>query len=77
MIEVKYFGAVAEKTACNLERFDFSDLPLSSFIDRINAKHNLESIPYSIAVNKKIIDQENYILKDDDVVAFLPPFAGG
>jgi sulfur-carrier protein len=77
MIEVKYFGAVAEKTNCNVEKFAFSDLPLSTLIENIKQKHNLESIAYSIAVNKKIMDRETYILQTDDVVAFLPPFAGG
>jgi molybdopterin synthase sulfur carrier subunit len=36
----------------------------------------LQSIKYSIAVNKKII-QENTQLHDQDTVAILPPFSGG
>ena len=36
----------------------------------------LESIKYSIAVNKKII-RENTQLHDQDTVAILPPFSGG
>lgn len=36
----------------------------------------LQSIEYSIAVNKKII-QENTELHDGDTVAILPPFSGG
>lgn len=31
---------------------------------------------YSIAVNKKVI-QENTILNDNDTIALLPPFSGG
>jgi len=37
---------------------------------------NLKNIKYSLAVNKKII-QENTILNNDDIVALLPPFSGG
>lgn len=31
---------------------------------------------YSIAVNKKVI-QENTVLNDKDTIALLPPFSGG
>ena len=31
---------------------------------------------YSIAVNKKVI-QENTVLNDNDTIALLPPFSGG
>lgn len=37
---------------------------------------SLLSIKYSVAVNKKII-QENTELKNEDTVALLPPFSGG
>jgi len=36
----------------------------------------LKSIQYSIAVNKKMI-QENKVLHHEDTVAILPPFSGG
>jgi len=36
----------------------------------------LKSIQYSIAVNKKMI-QENTVLHHEDTVAILPPFSGG
>lgn len=42
----------------------------------IKAWPQLKSIRYSIAVNKKII-QENTQLHDQDTVAILPPFSGG
>ncbi len=31
---------------------------------------------YSIAVNKKVI-QENIVISDKDTIALLPPFSGG
>lgn len=36
----------------------------------------LQSTQYSIAVNKKMI-QENTLLQNNDTVAILPPFSGG
>lgn len=36
----------------------------------------LEKLTFSIAVNKKMI-QQNTTLKPEDEVAFLPPFSGG
>lgn len=36
----------------------------------------LQSTLYSIAVNKKMI-QENTLLQNNDTVAILPPFSGG
>jgi len=42
----------------------------------IKAWPQLQSIKYSIAVNKKTI-HENTQLRDGDTVAILPPFSGG
>ncbi len=36
----------------------------------------LQSIKYSIAINRNII-QENTELQNEDTVALLPPFSGG
>ena len=36
----------------------------------------LEEMKFTLAINKKII-QENTILNNDDIVALLPPFSGG
>lgn len=47
---------------------------LSEFLTE--AWPQLKSIKYSIAVNKKII-QENTELNQDDTVALLPAFSGG
>ena len=37
---------------------------------------HLQSLEYSIAVNKNIIS-ESTLLKNNDTVAILPPFSGG
>jgi molybdopterin converting factor small subunit len=36
----------------------------------------LQTIKYSIALNRKIV-RENTELKNEDTVAILPPFSGG
>ena len=77
-MEVKYFGAVAEKTNCSNEKFPFSDISLAQLIANLHQKHSLESIIYSVAVNQKIVPNlEDYELQPNDVIALLPPFAGG
>lgn len=78
MIAIKYFGGIVERTKCRDEKFDFSDLPLSKLLSELDNKYQFGQLPFSVAVNQIIIDKvNNQILKNNDVVALLPPFAGG
>ncbi|AOW09885.1 MoaD/ThiS family protein [Flavobacterium gilvum] len=78
MIVIKYFGGIVERTRCRDEKFDFSDLPLSKLLTELDNKYHFGQYPFSVAVNQEIIDKvNNQILKNNDVVALLPPFAGG
>lgn len=78
MIEVKYFGAIAEKTNCSDEKIVAFDLSLRQLLDKLEQKYPLNELTFSVAVNQKIVqDIEKYELKDQDIVALLPPFAGG
>lgn len=78
MIEVKYFGLVAEQTQCNSEKLSISGSLLSQLHAQLRKKYQLSDLTYSIAVNQKIIDSlEEYQLQANDIVALLPPFAGG
>ncbi|MBZ4033550.1 MoaD/ThiS family protein [Flavobacterium sp. 17A] len=79
MIEVKYFGAVAEKTKCEFEKLSFSEeLSLQKLLQNLNEKYEFESLTFSVAVNQKIISKSaDYTLQTSDIVALLPPFAGG
>lgn len=78
MIVVKYFGGLVQRTRCRGEKIDFSDLPLSKLLTELEVKYCLEKLPFSVAVNQKIINKvNNLILKNNDIVALLPPFAGG
>ncbi|MBE8726647.1 MoaD/ThiS family protein [Flavobacterium hungaricum] len=79
MIEVKYFGAVAEKTKCEFEKLSFSEeLSLQKLLQNLEEKYQFESLTFSVAVNQKIVSKaSSYTLQTTDVVALLPPFAGG
>ncbi|QOG04482.1 MoaD/ThiS family protein [Flavobacterium sp. MDT1-60] len=78
MIEVKYFGAVAEKTKCEFEKIPFSELSLQQLLQDLEEKYQFDSLAFSVAVNQKIVQKAtDYKLQTTDVVALLPPFAGG
>jgi len=79
MIEVKYFGAVAEKTKCEFEKLTFSEeLSLQKLLQNLDEKYEFESLTFSVAVNQKIVSKSaDYTLQTSDIVALLPPFAGG
>ncbi|MFV5695919.1 MoaD/ThiS family protein [Flavobacterium sp. LB3P122] len=78
MIAVKYFGVIAQKTKTPGEEFSFSGLPLHQLVAALEQKYQLSQLSFSVAINQKIVqDTANYMLKSNDVVALLPPFAGG
>lgn len=78
MIEVKYFGAVAEKTQCAFEKVAFAEVSLQDLLRDLNEKYQFESLSFSVAVNQKIVSKAaDYQLQTSDIVALLPPFAGG
>jgi molybdopterin synthase sulfur carrier subunit len=78
MISVKYFGSIAEKTNSVGEEFSFSDMPLSNLLLVLEHKYELDKLSFSIAINQKIVQNKaNYMLKNNDIVALLPPFSGG
>lgn len=78
MIEIKYFGAVAEKTKCEFEKVAFSEVSLQDLLRDLEEKYQFESLSFSVAVNQKIVPKTaDYKLKTSDIIALLPPFAGG
>ncbi|MBF4518298.1 MoaD/ThiS family protein [Flavobacterium sp. ANB] len=78
MIEVKYFGAVAEKTKCDFEKVSFSQVSLQELLQNLDKKYQFNSLSFSVAVNQKIVSKAtDYTLQTSDIVALLPPFAGG
>ncbi|WP_316634572.1 MoaD/ThiS family protein [uncultured Flavobacterium sp.] len=78
MIEIKYFGAVAEKTKCAFEKVSSSEVSLQKLLQDLEIKYQFESLSFSVAVNQKIVSKTtDYKLQTSDIVALLPPFAGG
>lgn len=78
MIEIKYFGAVAEKTKCEFEKISSSEISLQDLLQNLEEKYQFNSISFSVAVNQKIVAKAtDYTLQTSDIVALLPPFAGG
>ena len=78
MITVKYFGAIAEKTGTQSEEFSFSDMPLHHLLTSLEQKYQLKELSFSVAINQQIFqDTANYQVKKEDIIALLPPFAGG
>ncbi|KQO25004.1 molybdopterin synthase sulfur carrier subunit [Flavobacterium sp. Leaf82] len=78
MIEIKYFGAVAEKTKCSFEKISYSEVSLQKVLQDLEEKYQFESMSFSVAVNQKIIPKAtDFTLQTSDIVALLPPFAGG
>lgn len=79
IISIKYFGLLAEITQKKeeqiiLEESNFSVALLKSKIE--STYQDLQKNNYSIAVNQ-VMATTNTTLKENDIIAFLPPFAGG
>ena len=75
-VVIKFFGQLEEVTHCNKAVW-----PVMKDTDMLRKRiisvfPVLKKHPFVIAVNKKIV-KENQLLKPDDEVALLPPFAGG
>ena len=75
-VRIKFFGMLAEVTGKAEMDFDHVN-DVDSLHKKVIADFpKLGNHQFVIAVNKKIVDR-NATLYAGDVVAFLPPFAGG
>lgn len=75
-INILFFGQIADITGQG--SLKYPDVKNSDEVIYLLKKiyPQLQSLEFSIAVNKKIV-QENTMLNDKDTVAILPPFSGG
>lgn len=77
MIKILYFGMIAEamgKSEIEIE-LSFNNIAgLKQYMLTINP--NISKYSFKFAVNNDLIE-DNYIIKNGDVIAVLPPFAGG
>ena len=75
-INILSFGQVAEALKADrlmLTDMDNTDRVLSYLL---TAYPQLQTMEFTLAVNKQLI-HGNTALKDDDTLALLPPFSGG
>lgn len=78
-ITVKYFGITTDITQKTEEVFFMDEEPitLKKLQLKIEVKYpKILVINYSIVVNQKFL-QNDILLQNGDVIALLPPFAGG
>lgn len=78
-VTIKYFGLIADITHQKEDVFssDSDTLKLGDLVGSLSKEHaGLNQASFSVAVNKKMAT-EDLLLADNDVVALLPPFAGG
>ena len=75
-IQIRFFGPLAD--AVGKSRMDIKDINDTETLKRKMLKDfpKLKNYPFVIAVSKQIV-RENQSLNPGDVVALLPPFAGG
>jgi molybdopterin converting factor small subunit len=74
-ITVLAFGQLAEITGASFLLHDINDTDALSAFMR-SAFPASASIPYKIAINKKIITR-NTVIDNNSTIALLPPFSGG
>jgi molybdopterin synthase sulfur carrier subunit len=76
-VELKYFGLIAEHLGKNSEQRVLESENTDALIEMLkNENLMLHSLPYRVAHNERLIAQ-NQKISDGDVIAILPPFAGG
>lgn len=78
-VTLKYFGMLAEITHCNEEQVELNANVNSLLGLKSTVEHrfpDFQKTAYSIALNQALCNGE-VALQEDDVIAFLPPFAGG
>lgn len=79
IVNIKYFGLLADITKKKEEQIVLEESNLS--VDFLKSKmesmyQDMRKTNYSIAINQAMVGLDSRI-KDQDVIAFLPPFAGG
>jgi molybdopterin synthase sulfur carrier subunit len=78
-ITLKYFGLLADITSKKEETLLLEDetMALSFLKNKMETQYEaLQNTTYTIAINQSLTGIDANI-KDQDVIAFLPPFAGG
>lgn len=78
-VKIKYFGLIADITKRNEELFSLSESVTTTeelISDLYKIYTELKNTSFVIAVNKSIVTSD-LKLNNNDIIALLPPFAGG
>lgn len=78
-ITVKYFASLREKAGKHQEEMEISaDESLSKIYETLSHRYQfpLSAKEIKFAVNNEYVENE-YLLKNGDVLVFIPPVAGG
>jgi molybdopterin converting factor subunit 1 len=79
IIQLKYFGLVADITKKNEEQFHIeSEVNSLHLVQSKIEEHypEIRNTTYSFAVNQSLT-KEDIVINEGDEIALLPPFAGG
>jgi len=76
VVEVLFFGVLAEVTGTNCRHFSEVESIQSLKMKIEDEFPELVHYDFRISLNSELTDDDQ-ILKDGDEVALLPPFAGG
>ncbi len=78
-IKIKYFASLREKSQKSEDLLEINEKQnLSEIYELLRGKYHfpLTAKEIKFAVNNEYVEDE-YLLKEHDVVAFIPPVAGG
>ncbi|WP_370174054.1 MoaD/ThiS family protein [Leeuwenhoekiella palythoae] len=77
-VTLKYFGQLVDVLGTHEETRGIEQNTSAALLDHLKKNNAIGHIPFQLAINQKLIDQdENVKLKEGDVIALLPPYAGG
>ena len=76
IINIKYFGLIAEVTRQTVETIDFSGRLISELLDTLYSKYpDLKNKDFQVAQNQELVSVNSKITGEE--LALLPPFSGG
>jgi len=77
ILQLKYFGMIAEAIQKEGETIEFNQNSIQKLDELLKSTYpHLSNLEYQFALNQSLVDGEE-VIKDNDEIALLPPFAGG
>ncbi|MFD2828258.1 MoaD/ThiS family protein [Leeuwenhoekiella polynyae] len=77
-VTLKYFGQLVDVMGNHEETQEIDVKNSNELLEQMKQNNPISHIPFQLAINDVLIDQEeSKKLNDGDVIALLPPYAGG